>query len=72
MAKEKRPLVRIHDLEENQIVDREMNDEEFAIWQEEQKQLADHIAAEEKIIKDKSDLLKKLGITEEEAKLLLS
>jgi hypothetical protein len=72
MAKEKRPMIRVHDLEENQIIDREMNDEEFAIWQEEQKQLADQIATEEKRIKDKSDLLKKLGITEEEAKLLLS
>jgi hypothetical protein len=32
-----RPMVRIHDLSTNEIIDREMNDTEFADYQKEQK-----------------------------------
>ena len=28
-----RPMVRIHNIETNEIIDREMNDEEFAQWE---------------------------------------
>jgi hypothetical protein len=67
-----KPIVRIHNLATNEIIDREMNDEELA-------QLAidkvadDGIEAERaKVETDKAALLAKLGITADEAKLLLS
>jgi hypothetical protein len=67
-----RPIVRIHDLETNEVIDREMNDAEFAKWQAEQtEQAATKAEAEAKAI-EKAALLAKLGISDDEAKLLLS
>lgn len=64
-------MIRIHDLATNEVVDREMTDEEYA------QHLVD-VAAEEARIIEKAEqaaarqaLLNKLGITEEEAQLLL-
>jgi hypothetical protein len=71
MTKSTRPMVRIHDLTTNEIVDREMNDVEFA--QYELNQAAEEIRqaeAEAKAAKREA-LLSKLGITEEEARILL-
>jgi hypothetical protein len=66
-----RPMVRIHDLETNEVIDREMNDAEFAAWESEQaaQALADAAAAQKAA--DRAALLAHLGITEEQAKLLL-
>jgi len=67
-----RPMVRIHDLSTNEVIDREMNDAEFAAYEADQ---AAHAAAEAEASTKaaaKAALLTKLGITEEEAKLLLS
>jgi hypothetical protein len=36
MAKSTRPMVRIHNLETDEVIDREMNDDEFAQYQAEQ------------------------------------
>jgi hypothetical protein len=72
MAKSTKPMVRIHNQETNEIVDREMNDAEFA--QYEANQASNAIAeaeAKAKVIA-KAALLKKLGITETEAELLLA
>lgn len=72
MAKITRPMVRIHDLATNEIIDREMNDAEFAVYE------ADKVEYEAKraeaILKAtaRADLLQKLGISAEEATLLLS
>ena len=66
-----KPLVRIHNLETNEVIDREMNDAEFAQHQAEQ---AAVIAAEAEAAakaQARQALLDKLGITEDEAKLLL-
>lgn len=67
----KRPMITIHDQSTDEVITREMNDEEFANFQinvakdaEEQAQLAAATAA-------KAALLERLGITEEEAALLL-
>ena len=67
-----RPMVRIHDLSTDEVIDREMNDTEYADWQAQQ--AADAAAAQAKADKAtaKAALLTKLGITAEEAKLLLS
>jgi uncharacterized protein YqjF (DUF2071 family) len=72
MAKTTRPTVRIHNLETDEIVDREMNDVEFAEWQANQEIVAAQKAEGEAKASAKAELLAKLGITAEEAKLLLS
>lgn len=71
MAKSTRPMVRIHNIETDEIIDREMNDAEFA--QYEADSAAQAVAAEAKVKAeaDKAALLARLGITEDEAKLLL-
>jgi hypothetical protein len=67
-----KPMVRIHNAETNEIVDREMNDAEFAQYQADQAaQAIAQAEAEAKAIA-KAALLAQLGITEEQAKLLLS
>jgi len=66
-----KPMVRIHNQATGEIIDREMNDVEFAQYETEQ---ADRLAKEaEQAAKDeaKAALLERLGITEDEAKLLL-
>ena len=71
MPKTTRPMVRIHDIETDEVIDREMNDAEFAQWESDQsaQALADAAAAQKAA--DRAALLTQLGITEEQAKLLL-
>jgi len=67
----KRPVIRIHDSETNEIIDREMNDEEFSQYQlDEAKFQADKAAREEREA-TRTAILEKLGITEAEAQILL-
>ena len=65
------PMTRIHNTETGEIIDREMTDDEYALYLDSfkepvlsEKELADK--------ETKSAILAKLGITEDEAKLLLS
>ena len=71
-----KPMIRIHDLSTDEVIDREMNDEEFAAYEADQSANAAAQAAAEAEAATKATakaaLLTKLGITEEEAKLLLS
>ena len=66
------PTIKIHNAQTDEIVEREMNAEELLQWE------ADKAAAEveaeirAQAAAAKAALLEKLGITEEEAKLLLS
>ena len=64
-----RPLIRIHDTSTDTIVDREMNDAEFAQYEAEQVAYAAQKAAETKAATDRAAILAKLGITEEELKM---
>ena len=64
----KKPIVRIHNVQTNEVIDREMNDAEFAQYEENK---AAQAAADEQKAADKAALLAQLGITEEQAKLLL-
>jgi hypothetical protein len=66
-----RPMVRIHNVDADEIIDREMNDEEYAQWQLDVALDLAKVAAEEKAAEDKAALLAKLGLTADEAKLLL-
>ena len=66
-----RPIVRVHDLETNEILDREMNDAEFADYQERQAifvQEQNNTSARQE---QRDALLARLNITSDEAKLLL-
>jgi hypothetical protein len=65
-------MVRIHNTETNEIIDREMNDEEFAQYEVVKSQAEAKQAEAEAQAQSKADLLERLGITEDEAKLLLS
>ena len=60
--------MRIHNTETDEIIDREMTDDEYAAFQADKEQAATH---KEQAATDKAALLAKLGITADEAKLLL-
>ena len=67
-----RPLITIHNQATDEVVTREMNDEEFAAFEiYETQRLAAKAEAEAKAAA-KAALLERLGITEDEAKLLLA
>ena len=66
-----RPMVRIHNSETDEVIDREMNDAEFAQYEANQAAEIERQAAEAQKAADKAALLAQLGITEEQAKLLL-
>ncbi len=66
-----RPTIRIHDLSTDTVVDRKMNDAEFAQYEADQAQQAIIQAEAEAKAIAKAALLEKLGITADEAKLLL-
>ena len=66
------PMIRIHDSETNEVIDREMTAEEFTAFKADQllaKKESDEAAKKELA---KAAILEKLGITQDEAALLLS
>jgi len=67
-----KPMVRIHNTETDEVIDREMNDAEFAQYQADQATEVARKAEAEAKATAKAALLAQLGITEEQAKLLLS
>ena len=66
-----RPIIRIHNVETNEVIDREMNDAEFASYQAEKAVQAAQQAAEAAKAAQKQAVLDRLGLTAEEAQLLL-
>jgi hypothetical protein len=66
-----KPLITIVNAETNETETREMNDTEFAAYEVIQTQMADEAIAKAQAATDKAALLAKLGITADEAKLLL-
>ena len=67
-----KPMIRIHDLATDEVIDREMNNAEFAVYEAEQAAQATAQAEAEAKATAKAALLAQLGITEEQAKLLLN
>jgi ribosomal protein L14E/L6E/L27E len=67
-----RPMIRIHNTKTDEIIDREMNDEEFAEYNQKLENFAKEEAEAAAKAQAKAELLAQLGITEEQAKLLLS
>jgi hypothetical protein len=71
MAKSSKPMVRIHNSETNEIIDREMTNEEFACYQETlAAQEAKKIEAETKATA-KQSILDRIGLTADELKTIL-
>jgi hypothetical protein len=66
------PMIRIHNSQTGEIIDREMNAEEIAEAAAIKAQGDALSAAVAKAEADKAALLNKLGLTADEAKLLLS
>lgn len=67
-----RPIIKIHNATTGEIIEREMNDEEYADFIEGVAKNEARAKAEAEAAEAKQALLDKLGISEEEAKLLLS
>ena len=64
-------MIRIHDLATDEVIDREMNNDEFAKFQEDQAaQAAENALAAQKA-SEKAALLNRLGLTEDELKTIL-
>ena len=66
-----KPMVRIHNVETDEIIDREMTDAEYADYQAQQSLVIAEQEAKAQTEANKAALLERLGITAEEAKLLL-
>jgi hypothetical protein len=65
-----KPMIRIHNSETNEIIDREMTDVEFDIYEARQAEITARAEAEATKAASKAALLSQLGITEEQARLL--
>ena len=71
MAKSTKPMTRIHDIETDEIIDREMNDAEFAIY-EANLELQSEVKAEAQSKEiAKAAILDRLGLTADELKTIL-
>lgn len=71
MAKSTRPTVRIHDIETNQVIDREMTDEEFVQYQAEELAAANEKAEIAAARALKVSAYEKLGLTTDEIAALI-
>lgn len=67
-----KPMIRFHNTETDEIIDRQMTDAEYEQYEAELKAYADAVEAKEVAKAQKAALLERLGITEAEAQLLLS
>lgn len=66
-----RPIVRIHNIETDEILDREMNDQEFAQYEKDLLDSEAQIELKNVEAEQRKSLLNRLGLTEEEAAILL-
>jgi hypothetical protein len=66
-----RPIIRIHNTQTDEVIDREMTDTEFAAFEANQAAQATEQAEAETKAAQRQALLTRLGITEEEARILL-
>lgn len=64
--------IKIHNIETGEVIEREMNAKELAQWEADKAKAEAEAQAKAEAEAAKTALLEKLGITEEEAKLLLS
>lgn len=67
-----RPIITIHNIETDEIIEREMNDKEFKQFEKDQLKAEAEARKIEAEAEARNSILNRLGITEDEAKLLLS
>ena len=67
-----KPTMTIHNAETGEIIEREMTTAEIAQWEADKAEAAAIAQAEATKATEKAALLAQLGITEDQAKLLLS
>jgi hypothetical protein len=65
------PMIRLHDISTNEIIDREMNDTEFAEYEVQQAKQAEAQAEAEAKATARAAILDRLGLTADEAAILL-
>jgi hypothetical protein len=65
------PMIRIHDISTNTITDREMTDEEFSQYEADQAAQAEAKADAEAKQASRQAILDRLGLTADEAAILL-
>ncbi len=66
-----KPIIRIHNTETDEVIDREMTAAEFKIYEAEQKTQQELKAEAEAKAVARQSVLDRLGLTADEAKLLL-
>jgi hypothetical protein len=66
------PIIAIHNTETNEVIEREMNADELKTYKADQAKSNAEKEAEAQKATAKAELLAKLGITQDEASLLLS
>ena len=71
MAKTNKPTIRIHNVETNEIIDREMNEDEFAQYEADKAALAAELAKAEAKATAKTAILDRIGLTADELKTIL-
>ena len=71
MAKSTRPTVRIHDLATDEVIDREMNDAEFKVYEAEQAAQATAQAEADAKETAKTAILDRIGLSADELKTIL-
>jgi hypothetical protein len=67
-----KPLIKIYDIATDTTTEREMTNDEYAQWQLDKANVDAAKAKDEAKAAEKAALLDRLGITEDEAKLLLA
>ena len=65
-------MIRIHNSQTDEVIDREMNDEEFANYQQDQEAEALREAEAQAKAQAKAALLERLGLTQEEFNTLIA
>ena len=71
MTKSTRPTVRIHNVETDEVINREMNDTEFANYQADKAEQASAKAEAEAKATAKAAILDRIGLTADELKTIL-
>jgi hypothetical protein len=72
MPKTNRPMVKIHDASTGEVIEREMNDDELQAHNQQLAQMASEKAEAEAKATARAAILDRLGLTAEEAAILLS
>jgi hypothetical protein len=65
------PTIKIHNVETDEIIEREMNEAELKQWTKDQDEASEIAQLKKESLLKRQALLNKLGITEDEARLLL-